>query len=94
MRSSLVHYDSGIRSLSISLDQDVSGFDPDGALPEIPESNASKSGRDRIVEIAREKGLTIRQLAAKAGSYAGLAFVSTAKTIADEMEAWLDERFV
>ena len=89
---SLVHYDSGIRSLSIMLGHDVSGFDPDGPLPEIPESNASKSSRDRIVEMAREQGLTIRQLAAKAGSYAGLAFVGTANSIADEMEAWLEER--
>jgi FMN-dependent oxidoreductase (nitrilotriacetate monooxygenase family) len=89
---SLVHYDSGIRSLSIALDHDVSGFDPDGPLPEIPESNASKSSRDRMVAYAREHGLTIRQLAAKAGSYAGLAFVGTAATIADEMEAWLEER--
>jgi alkanesulfonate monooxygenase len=89
---SLVHYDSGIRSLSIMLDYDVSGFDPDGPLPEIPESNASKSSRDRVVEAAREKNLTIRQLAASAGSYAGLAFVGTPDSIADEMEAWLEER--
>ena len=89
---SLVHYDSGIRSLSITLDYDVSGFDPDGPLPDIPEGNASKSSRDRMVEFAREKNLTIRQLAAKAGSYAGLAFVGTAQTIADQMEEWLEER--
>lgn len=89
---SLVHYDSGIRSLSILLDHDVSGFDPDGPLPEIPESNASKSSREKTVALAREQGLTIRQLAAWAGSYSGLAFVGTAETIADEMEAWLEER--
>lgn len=70
----------------------MSGFDPDGPLPEIPESNASKSSRDRVVETARAKNLTIRQLAARAGSYSGLAFVGTPATIADEMEAWLDER--
>src|SRR3546814_8317590 len=58
---SLVHYDSGIRSLSIMLDYDVSSFDPDGPLPDIPESNASKSSRDRVVEAARAKDLTIRQ---------------------------------
>jgi len=87
---SLVHYDSGIRSLSIALGYDVSGFDPDGPLPDIPESNASKSSRDRMVEAA--KGKTIRQLAAKAGSYAGLAFVGTPQTIADGMEAWLEDR--
>ena len=89
---SLVHYDSGIRSLSIVLDFDVSGYDPDGPLPEVPQGNASRSGRDRMVEYARETGATIRQLAAKAGSYAGLAFVGTPQTIADEWEVWLEER--
>jgi alkanesulfonate monooxygenase len=89
---SLVHYDSGIRSLSILLDHDVSAYDPDGPLPEIPESNASKSSREQIVEGARAKGHTIRQLAAKAGSYSGLAFVGTPASIADEMEQWLEEQ--
>jgi FMN-dependent oxidoreductase (nitrilotriacetate monooxygenase family) len=89
---SLVHYDSGIHSLSGMLGHDVSGYDPDGPLPEIPESNASKSARERILSYASEKGVTIRQLAAKAGSYAGLAFVGTPATIADEMERWLEER--
>jgi FMN-dependent oxidoreductase (nitrilotriacetate monooxygenase family) len=86
---SLVHYDSGISSLSGMLGHDVSGFDPDGPLPDIPDTNASKSARERILEVARAKNLTIRQLAQKAGSYSGLAFVGTPETIADEMEEWL-----
>lgn len=88
---SLVHYDSGIRSLSIALGHDVSGYDPDGPLPEIPETNASKSLRERTIELGRQ-GLTIRQLAAQAGSYSGLAFVGTPSSIADEMQQWLEER--
>ena len=87
---SLVHYDSGIGSLNGMLGTDVSGFDPDGPLPDIPETNASKSARERMVAAARTKNLTIRQLAQKAGSYSGLAFVGTPETIADGMEAWLD----
>jgi alkanesulfonate monooxygenase len=89
---SLVHYDSGIRSLSIALDYDVSRLDPDGSLPDIPESNASKSGRERTIAYARETGATIRQLAARAGSYASLSFIGTPASIADEMETWLGER--
>ena len=89
---SLVHYDSGIHSLSGMLGHDVSNYDPDGPLPEIPETNASKSARERILKAARDGNLTIRQLAAKAGSYSGLAFVGTPSTIADEMQRWLDER--
>src|ERR1700745_3812459 len=50
---SLVHYDSGIASLSIALGTDASGFDPDGQLPEIPESNASKTSRQRLRDVAR-----------------------------------------
>ena len=88
---SLVHYDSGIHSLNGMLGYDVSGFDPDGPLPEIPETNASKSARARVIEAARARNLTIRQLAMKAGSYSGLAFVGTPRTIADDMERWLSE---
>ena len=87
---SLVHYDSGIATLCSMLGHDVSGFDPDGPLPEIPETNASKSGRARVVEMASTEQLTIRQLAARVGSYSGLAFVGTPASIADGMEAWLD----
>ena len=86
---SLVHYDSGIASLNGMLGTDVSGYDPDGPLPDIPETEASQSARARMIEMARSDGLTIRQLASQAGSYAGLAFVGTPTTIADGMEEWL-----
>jgi len=86
---SLVHYDSGIASLSGALGHDASGFDPDGPLPEIPESNASRSARQRVIDLARRENLTVRQLAQRVGSYSGLAFVGTPATIADGMEEWL-----
>jgi FMN-dependent oxidoreductase (nitrilotriacetate monooxygenase family) len=86
---SLVHPDSGIASLSIALGHDASGFDLDGPLPDIPESNASKSGRERVIERARSGDLTVRQLAQIAGSYGGLALVGTPAMIADQMEEWL-----
>ena len=86
---SLVHYESAIASLSIALGHDASGFDPDGLLPEIPESNASKSSRERIVALAQREHLTVRQLAQRVGGYSGLAFVGTPSMIADQMEEWL-----
>ncbi|MDK4738285.1 LLM class flavin-dependent oxidoreductase [Rhizobium sp. CB3171] len=88
---SLVHYESAIASLSIALGHDASGFDPDDPLPEIPETNASKSGRERVIALAEEEKLTVRQLAQRLGGYAGLAFIGTPQTIADEMEQWLHE---
>ena len=86
-----VHYDSGIASLSIALGHDVSHLDPDGPLPEIPESNASRSARQRVVDWAREEGLTVRQLAQRIGGYSGLEMVGTPVSIADQMEQWLVE---
>ena len=84
-----VHYDSAIASLSIALGCDASGFDPDGKLPEIPDSNASKSSRDRAILLAEREDLTVRQLAQRLGGYSGLSMVGTPETIADEMEEWL-----
>src|SRR5207248_2621706 len=86
---SLVHPDSGIASLSIALGHDASQFDLDAPLPEIPETNASKSGRERVIARARRDNLTGRQLAQIAGGYGGRAMVGTPRTIADQMEEWL-----
>src|SRR5271163_64401 len=86
---SLVHYESAIASLSIALGHDASVFDPDAPLPEIPESNASETSRDRVVAMAKRENLTVRQLAQRLGGYSGLAFVGTPETIADSMEEWL-----
>src|ERR1700739_376399 len=87
---SLVNYANAMASLSIALGHDAAKFDPDKPLPDnIPESNASKSGRERAIALARRDNLTVRQLAQRLGGYSGLAMVGTAQTIADEMEEWL-----
>ena len=58
-------------------------------MPEIPDSNASKRGRERVIARARRDNLTVRQLAQIAGSYGGNALVGTPAMIADQMEEWL-----
>jgi alkanesulfonate monooxygenase len=86
----LVNYANAIGSLSIALGVDASRFDPDGPLPnDLPETNQSRSGRDRAITLARRENLTVRELAQRLGGYAGLAFVGTPSTIADQMEEWL-----
>jgi FMN-dependent oxidoreductase (nitrilotriacetate monooxygenase family) len=87
---SKVHLDSAIASLSISLGHDASTFELDSPLPEIPETNASKSGRERAVRMAERDNLTVRQLAQRMGGFSGLAMVGTAEIIADEMEEWIE----
>jgi FMN-dependent oxidoreductase (nitrilotriacetate monooxygenase family) len=87
---SLVYLESGIASLSVQLGTDASGFDLDGPLPEIPESNASKSAREKLIELARRENMTVRQLAQYVGGAFGvLEMIGTPAMIADQMEEWL-----
>jgi alkanesulfonate monooxygenase len=88
----LVHYDSAIAALSIALGHDARSFDPDRPLPEIPESNASKSGRERAIALGKRENLTVRQLAQRLGGYGGLSMVGTPAMIADQMQEWLESR--
>ncbi|HEX2943127.1 MAG TPA: LLM class flavin-dependent oxidoreductase [Rhodopila sp.] len=87
---SLVHPDSGLASLSVALGYDASSFDLDAPLPDIPETNQSKSGRQRVIDRARRDNLTVRQLAQIAGGYGGLSIVGTPAMIADTMQEWLE----
>jgi alkanesulfonate monooxygenase len=89
---SLVHYESALASLSIALGVDASKFDPDGPLPDLPQTNQSRSGQARTVALARRESLTVRQLAQRLGGYSGLGFVGSPKTVADRMEQWFVER--
>ena len=87
---SLVHPDSGVPNLSMRLGVDASGFDLDAELPDIPQSNASRSSRDSLVAYARAKRLTVRELAQRVGRFGGLQMVGTAGEIADTMQLWLE----
>ena len=87
---SLVSYDSGIAALSIAIGVDARKFDPDGPLPEIPETNASKSGRERVIALSRREKLTVRQIAGRLGGYGGLGMMGTPRMIADQMQEWLE----
>lgn len=87
---SLVHPESGVPNLSMRLGVDASGFDLDAPLPEIPQTNASQSGREALVALARRDNLTVRQLAQMVGGYGGLQMVGTPAEIADTMQEWLE----
>src|SRR5438445_2608628 len=83
---SLVSYESGIAALSIAAGVDARKFDPDGPLPELPETNQSKSRRERVVALARREGLTVRQLGGRLGGYGGLAMMGTPQMSGDQTE--------
>ncbi len=93
MLDSLVHPDSGLGTLSAQLAIDVSGFDLDKELPEIPVTNAGRGGQAKLIEKARRDKMTVRQLAQwVGGSFGALEMIGTPTMIADMMEEWLETK--
>jgi alkanesulfonate monooxygenase len=89
---SLIHPDVGRTLLSTELGIDLLPFPVDGPLPYHlirEDTNASKSTLQRIVEMARQENLSIRDLYLR---YAGARGQRTVKgspqRIADDMEQW------
>lgn len=66
-------------------DVDFTGFDLDAPLPELPASNRSTSRAAGILALAREEGLTLRQLALR---WTGAGTVGTPEEIADHIQTW------
>jgi FMN-dependent oxidoreductase (nitrilotriacetate monooxygenase family) len=66
---------------------DLTGYPLDGPLPELPESNQSKSTQADVYRRARERGLSIRELAAEI-SDDSTTIVGSAQAIADLVEEW------
>ena len=69
---------------------DFSKFPLDEPFPDIGDigSNAFRGGTDRIKQLARERGLTLRQVALDA-AYPDNPFVGTPETVADQIEKWV-----
>lgn len=79
-------------ALSQRIGYDLSGYDPDGPLPEMTETNGGKSRQQVLARIAHEGNLTIRQLARTVVSSRGfLSVVGTPEKVADTLEQWFRE---
>ncbi|QEW19568.1 Nitrilotriacetate monooxygenase component A [Marinibacterium anthonyi] len=86
----LVHPLVGLGALS-SFVGDLSGHPLDGPLPdEMPNTRMSSRGKI-FVDIARSRGLTIRELYLSiAGGNGHYRLIGTPKDIVDEMQAWVE----
>jgi alpha-ketoglutarate-dependent taurine dioxygenase len=70
---------------------DLSGYQLDGPLPELPETNGPKSRQKLLIDLARRQNLTIRQLYLSiAGARGHWQIVGTPEQIVDQLE----ERFL
>ena len=72
-------------------DIDFTQYDLDAPFPDLGDfgRNGWESTTDRIKELARAEGLTLRQMALRSTT-AKHAFIGTPETIADTMQAWFE----
>ena len=89
---SLIHPIVAREILSFMLGNvDLSPYDMDGPLPELPRSNGSQSTFDSITKLARTENLTIRQLGTRlAAARQRLLVVGTPEHIVDVMQDWFE----
>jgi FMN-dependent oxidoreductase (nitrilotriacetate monooxygenase family) len=68
---------------------DLSGYDLDGPLPDLPEGENGKGRFRQLVALARRENLTIRQLVYRFSTSRGhLQVHGSPKTVADKIEEW------
>jgi alkanesulfonate monooxygenase SsuD/methylene tetrahydromethanopterin reductase-like flavin-dependent oxidoreductase (luciferase family) len=68
---------------------DLSQYDPDGPLPEVPETSRSQGIQARVVEMAKRDSLSIAEVARRiAAGRTAKTIAGTAEQVADEMAAW------
>lgn len=81
----------GLRLLADTLgdDIDLSGYDLDGPLPPTQPGQRG-SRRDKVLELARDKNLSIRQLYLHLA--AGNPVIGTPNDVADTLQAWFEAR--
>ena len=71
---------------------DLTGYDFDGPMPDVPRGNSSHSTYDYVTGLAKRDNLTMRQIAqVVAGARAKLVMVGSPKQIVDQMEEWYVE---
>jgi FMN-dependent oxidoreductase (nitrilotriacetate monooxygenase family) len=72
---------------------DLSGFDLDGPLPEVPPTNGGQWVQSQILEMARKEKLSIYELAKRASvSRAAFPMICGAEQAADILEQWFREK--
>lgn len=86
-----VRIEEAIPLLSFFIGHDVSGLPLDEPLPDLGRSEAMQSRTELLSAYARERRLTLRQLALDVAAARGhLLVVGTGAQVADCLEAWFD----
>lgn len=84
-----IHPDVGVALLSNYIGFNLTGYDVDGPLPDIPESKVHSSRSTLLSSLAKRENLTIRQLYLRmAGGRGHYQIVGSVSEVADMMEEW------
>ncbi len=87
----LIHPEVGIALLSQRMGLDLSDFDVDGPLPEVPHDKVISSRVTLLVDMARRENMTIHQLYTQiAGGRGHYDICGTPEHIADVMQEWFE----
>ena len=87
----LIVPDVGVMLLSRYLVWDLSSYDVDGPIPELPENRNIPSRVTLLVDTARREGLSIRQVYQRiAGGRGHYQVVGSYKDVADTMQDWFE----
>ncbi|MFB9949204.1 LLM class flavin-dependent oxidoreductase [Rhizobium puerariae] len=71
---------------------DLSRFGENDHLPrELPPSNANKSYQEKLLKLAHEENLTLRQLYMRQASKGAYPIIGTPSEVADELQQWFEE---
>lgn len=80
---------AALRVLSERLGQDLSGYNLDGPVPELPESTIMRGHAATLTALARRENLTLRQLRnIAAGAMGHRLLCGTPEQVADGLEEW------
>jgi FMN-dependent oxidoreductase (nitrilotriacetate monooxygenase family) len=69
---------------------DFRQHDLDGPMPDLPESNAGKSHRQAIIDVARTNGFSILETARYFAEGSYFKMIGSPESIADTMQAWVE----
>lgn len=72
---------------------DLSGYPPNGPLPELPLTDSGQQSRQRLLtDLARRENLSLAQLGQRiAGGRGHLSLVGTASEVADVLQRWFEQ---
>lgn len=87
----LIHPDAGLQALGSLMEQDFTGVDIEGPMPEVDVSKLTQTRATGILETARQNNMTVRQVYEKLVVSKGhRQLIGTPQDIADNLQEWFE----